>query len=119
MALYRLDSVIRAREPATLLCTTIRMVRSSKDGPPVVILGDQALTRTPLPCADGVAAPAACAVLSGTAARAMPVTAPSTDSKDPRRGRRPASVLPFAGNILDLSTLVVGRSQAKSPGMTD
>ncbi|GAB3893041.1 hypothetical protein GCM10029964_069170 [Kibdelosporangium lantanae] len=47
MSLYRLDSVIRACEPATLLCATIRMVWSWKAGPPVVMLGDQALTREP------------------------------------------------------------------------
>lgn len=47
--LYRLDRVMRTSEPAMLLWTTIRMVWLLKAGPPVVMLGDQALTRVPLP----------------------------------------------------------------------
>ena len=43
--LYRLDRVIRTFEPATLVCATMRRVWSVKDGPPVVMAGDQALTR--------------------------------------------------------------------------
>jgi hypothetical protein len=37
--------VIRALDPAMLLCTTMRMVWFPKLGPPVVMLGDQAPTR--------------------------------------------------------------------------
>ncbi|MEU9476053.1 hypothetical protein [Streptomyces sp. NPDC048191] len=83
------------------------------DGPPVVMLGDQALTRVPLPCADEVAALATLAVLNGTTVNAMPVTAPSTDNKDLRLGRRPVAVLPFSGDILELSTLLVVRGAAR------
>ncbi|WP_460340467.1 hypothetical protein [Actinoallomurus acanthiterrae] len=79
VSLYRLDRVMRASEPATLLWATIRMVWSWNAGPPVVMLGDQALTRSPLPWEV-----AAFAVPSGTATRAMAVNAP--DSKAMRRG---------------------------------
>src|SRR5947209_2181768 len=68
VVLYRLDRVMRAPEPATLLCTTIRMVWLVKDGPPVVMLGDQALTRVPLPADEDVAALATFALPSGTTA---------------------------------------------------
>ncbi|GHA47929.1 hypothetical protein GCM10010345_60510 [Streptomyces canarius] len=101
--------MMRTPEPATLLCTTIRMVWLSKDGPPVVMLGDQALTRVPLLCEDDVAALAACAVLNGTTVRIIPVTAPNTDSRDLRRGRRSAAVPSFSGDIVVLSTLRVIR----------
>jgi hypothetical protein len=47
--LKRLDSVIRAPDPAILLCTTMRMVWLPKLGPPVVMLGDQALIRKSWP----------------------------------------------------------------------
>jgi hypothetical protein len=51
VSLKRLDSVIRASDPAILLCMTVRIVWLSKPGPPVVMLGDHALTRTPeMPC---------------------------------------------------------------------
>ncbi|GHJ37483.1 hypothetical protein Sm713_30920 [Streptomyces sp. TS71-3] len=57
---------MRMSEPATLLCATIRMVCSSKAGPAVVMLGDQALTRVPWAgCAAALVA-AACAVPGGT-----------------------------------------------------
>ncbi|WP_234341134.1 hypothetical protein [Streptomyces sp. NRRL S-646] len=99
---------MRAPEPATLLCATIRMVWFSKDGPPVVMLGDQALTLVALPCAEDVAVLAAFAVLSGTTVRAIPVSAAHMLSKDLRRGRRTAAVLPFFGDIVVPSTLLVG-----------
>ncbi|GAA2878448.1 hypothetical protein GCM10010524_07920 [Streptomyces mexicanus] len=99
--LYRLDRVMRTPEPATLLWTTIRIVWLLKDGPPVVMLGDQALTRVPWPCADDVAALAAVAVLSGTTVRAMPVSAPTTVSRDLPRGRRLAAVV-LSEDIVDL-----------------
>ncbi|MFI1294279.1 hypothetical protein ACH4VM_38890 [Streptomyces sp. NPDC020792] len=98
-----MDKVMRAPEPATLLWTTIRMLWLLKDGPPVVMLGDQALTRVPLPCTDDVAALATFAVLSGTTVRAKPVSAPTTVSQDLRRGRRPAATLPLlVGDIVEL-----------------
>jgi hypothetical protein len=40
-----LDRVIRTFEPAMLVWATMRRVWSVKDGPPVVMAGDQALTR--------------------------------------------------------------------------
>ncbi|WP_240677334.1 hypothetical protein [Actinacidiphila soli] len=89
-----------------LLWTTIRMVWLSKAGPPVVMLGDQALTRVPLPWDEGAAVLAAFAVLSGTTARVMPANAPATDSKALRRGRQIA-VRPLLWDIMDLSTFLV------------
>jgi hypothetical protein len=66
---YRFDSVMRAPYPPMPLCATIRMVSSSNAGPPVVMLGDQALTRVPRP---GVAASA---VVTGRTAGAVAASA--------------------------------------------
>src|SRR5579871_1623540 len=76
--LYRLDSVMRTAEPATLLWATIRMVWSVKDGPPVVMLGDQALTRVPFAPAAAVVlvvAPEAWTALIGATVMARPASA--------------------------------------------
>ncbi|GAA2475172.1 hypothetical protein GCM10010276_08330 [Streptomyces longisporus] len=94
---------MRAPEPPTLLWTTIRMVWLSKDGPPVVMLGDQALTLVAFPCGAEVAALARWEVLNGTTVSAMPVSAAHTDGS----GRRNAVGLPFAEDIVVLSAHVV------------
>src|SRR5579884_230569 len=110
LPLYRLDRVMRASEPATLLWATIRMVWSVKEGPPVVMLGDQALTRTCLASVGApeaavafVVAPEAWPAPNGTTVRARP----ASDAAKYRRGlllkrRRAATRIP-ADIIVDHS----------------
>jgi hypothetical protein len=77
------------------------------------MLGDQALTRVPLPWDGGVAVLAAFAVLSGMTARATVASAPATDSKAVRRGRQLAARA-FLWDIVDFSALLVIRSGVDS-----